>query len=100
MCGSGLPTGTRPDGAQVAGSRGTGNRVDVIATSVSPYAFSRIAPGAASIAAVQSAGTAISPPVIMSRMLRSRSSPGWVIASSWCQYTGARSATVTCSSSR
>ena len=70
-----------------------------MATSVSPYTFRRIAPGAASMAAVQSVGAAASPPVIMSRILRSRASPGCVIASSWCQYTGVRSATVTCFSS-
>ena len=53
--------------------------------SVSPYAFSRRAQGAAPSAAWQSAGSATSPPVIISRTLRSRLSAGLVSASNWCQ---------------
>jgi len=55
---------------------------------------------AARMAAAQSAGLARSPPVIMSRTLPSRSSPGPVTASIWCQYAGVRSMTVTCSAAR
>ncbi len=53
--------------------------------SVSPYAFSSRAQGAARSAARQTSGSAGSPPVIISRTLRSRSSSGSVSASSWCQ---------------
>jgi hypothetical protein len=62
--------------------------------SVSPYAFSSRAQGAARSAARQTAASACSPPVIISRTLRSRSSAGRVCASICCQYAGVRSMTV------
>jgi hypothetical protein len=84
---TGRPTGTVTiSGWSAGGSPApTSNRAEVMEVSVSPYAFSSRAQGAARSAVRQTSGSAGSPPVIISRTLRSRSSAGSVRASSWCQ---------------
>jgi hypothetical protein len=84
---TGRPTGTVTIfGWSAGGSPApTSNRAEVMVVSVSPYAFSSRAQGAARSAVRQTSGSAGSPPVIISRTLRSRSSAGSVSASSWCQ---------------
>ena len=71
----------------------TSKRAEVMLVSVSPYAFSSLAHGAARSAARQSAGSASSPPVIISRTSAAARRPARRARASRCQ-NGARSRTV------